>query len=154
MGVGMIVCGAVTDRLSRHVAIRKWTTAIVYSAVSLVFLGVGFSLPPGGAQLLLLAVGIFFAAGTAGPAGAMVVQPDPRVDPGHRASAPSPWPTTCSAWPPGRWSPASSPTGSAWSTAMKIVPLAAVGALVALLHRPQAYYPRSLAKVNAPAVTR
>ena len=43
---------------------------------------------PGGAQLLLLAVGVFFAAGTSGPAGAMVVQPDPRVDPGHRASAP------------------------------------------------------------------
>ena len=31
MGVGMIVCGTVTDRLARHVAIRKWTTAIVYS---------------------------------------------------------------------------------------------------------------------------
>ena len=36
------------------------------------FLGLGFSLPPGGAQLLLLAVGVFFAAGTSGPAGAMV----------------------------------------------------------------------------------
>ena len=44
MGAGMIVCGAVTDRLSRHVPIRKWTTAIVYTATSLVFLGVGFSL--------------------------------------------------------------------------------------------------------------
>ena len=57
MGVGMIVCGVVTDRLSRHVPIRKWTTAIVYSLITLVFLGVGFSLNPGGAQLLLLAVG-------------------------------------------------------------------------------------------------
>ena len=73
MGVGMIVCGVVTDRLSRLVPIRKWTTAIAYSAGSLVFLGVGFALPPGGAQLLLLAVGVFFAAGTSGPAGAMVV---------------------------------------------------------------------------------
>src|SRR5215207_6271359 len=72
MGVGMIVCGAVTDRLSRRVAIRKWTTAIVYTTASLVFLGVGFSLQPGGVQLLLLAVGVFFAAGTSGPAGAMV----------------------------------------------------------------------------------
>ena len=35
-------------------------------------------------QLLLLAVGIFFAAGTTGAAGAMVVQPDPRVHPGDR----------------------------------------------------------------------
>ena len=72
MGTGMIVCGAVTDRLARTVAIRKWTTAIVYTAASLVFLGIGFSLPHGGVQLLLLAIGVFFAAGTAGPAGAMV----------------------------------------------------------------------------------
>src|SRR3954447_26437004 len=72
MGVGMIVCGWITDRLSRHVAIRKWTSAIVYSLVSLICLGVGFSAPAGGAQLLLLAVGVFFAAGTSGPAGAMV----------------------------------------------------------------------------------
>ena len=73
MGLGMIICGMATDRLSRLVPIRKWTTAIGYSAASLVFLGIGFSMPPGGAQLLLLAVGLFFAAGTSGPAGAMVV---------------------------------------------------------------------------------
>jgi MFS family permease len=73
MGLGMIICGMATDRLSRLVPIRKWTTAIGYSAASLVFLGVGFSMPPGGGQLLLLAVGVFFAAGTSGPAGAMVV---------------------------------------------------------------------------------
>ena len=72
MGVGMIVCGVVTDRLSKLVPIRKWTTAIVYSAASLVLLGIGFSLHPGGAQLILLALGVFFAAGTSGPAGAMV----------------------------------------------------------------------------------
>src|SRR4051812_39670059 len=63
MGTGMIICGAVTDRLARTVAIRKWTTAIVYTTASLVFLGIGFSLPHGGVQLLLLAIGIFFAAG-------------------------------------------------------------------------------------------
>jgi predicted MFS family arabinose efflux permease len=72
MGVGMIGCGALTDRLSRHVPIRKWTSAIAYSLASLVFLGVGFAMQPGGVQLLLLAIGVFFAAGTAGPAGAMV----------------------------------------------------------------------------------
>src|SRR5947209_9508060 len=37
MGVGMIVCGMVTDRLSRRLPIRKWTTSIAYAAVSLVF---------------------------------------------------------------------------------------------------------------------
>ena len=40
--------------------------------MSLVGLGLAFSMHPGGAQLLLLAVGIFFAAGISGPAGAMV----------------------------------------------------------------------------------
>jgi predicted MFS family arabinose efflux permease len=77
MAVGMVVCGTVTDRLSRQVAVRKWTTAIVYSLVSLVSLGVGFSLPARGAQLLLLAVGVFFAAGSSGPAGAMVANLTP-----------------------------------------------------------------------------
>ncbi len=72
MGVGMVVCGAVTDRLSRFAPIHKWTTAIGYGATSLVLLGAGFSVHPGGAALTLLAFGVFFAAGASGPAGAMV----------------------------------------------------------------------------------
>lgn len=72
MGVGMIVCGTVTDRLSRRNPSRKWTTALAYTLASLVFLGTAFSLHPGGAQFLLLIVGVFFAAGVSGPAGAMV----------------------------------------------------------------------------------
>lgn len=72
MGIGMIVCGTVTDRLSRRTPVRKWTTAIAYTLASLVFLGTAFSLHPGGAQLLLLILGVFFAAGVSGPAGAMV----------------------------------------------------------------------------------
>ena len=83
--VAILFMGARHDRLRRGhrpaepapSPIRKWTTAIVYSLASLVFLGVGFSLPPGGAQLLLLAVGVFFAAGTSGPAGAMVANLTP-----------------------------------------------------------------------------
>ena len=77
MGVGMVVCGAVTDRLTRVVPIRKWTTAIVYAAMSLVFVGAAFAAAPGPVQLLLLAVGGFFAAGTTGPAGAMVANLTP-----------------------------------------------------------------------------
>jgi len=72
LALGMIGCGALTDRLSRYVPLRKWTTAIVYSTASLVFLGLGFSVRPGGLGLLLIAVGCFFSAGSAGPAGAMV----------------------------------------------------------------------------------
>ena len=77
MGVGMIVCGAVTDRLTRVVPIHKWTTAIVYVAVSLVLVGLAFSMTPGPVQLILLALGSFFVAGTTGPAGAMVANLTP-----------------------------------------------------------------------------
>jgi MFS family permease len=152
MGVGMIVCGWITDRLSRHVAIRKWTSAIVYSLVSLVFLGVAFSLAPGGAQLLLLAIGIFFAAGTTGAAGAMVSN---LTHESIRATA------------FGTLTLANNLLGLAagplvtgiiadkfgLATAMQVVPLAAVGALVFLVLGRRAY-PSSLAKVNAPALTR
>ena len=152
MGVGMIVCGAVTDRLARHVPIRKWTTAIVYTSVSLLCLGVGFSLAPGGAQLLLLAVGVFFAAGTSGPAGAMVSN---LTHESIRATA------------LGTLTLANNLLGLAAGPlvtgiladkfglvgAMKIVPIVAVGALIALLIG-RKFYLRSLAKVNAQAVTR
>src|SRR4051812_6663770 len=153
MGVGMIVCGAVTDRLSRRVPIRKWTSAIVYTTASLVFLGVGFSLHPGGAQLLLLAVGVFFAAGTSGPAGAMVSN---LTHESIRATA------------FGTLTLANNLLGLAAGPlvtgiladkfglegAMKIVPIVAVGALVALLIG-RRFYVRSLTRVNAAAaVTR
>jgi MFS family permease len=148
----MIVCGVVTDVLSRHVAIRRWTTAIVYTTTSLVFLGVGFSLPPGGAQLLLLAVGVFFAAGTAGPAGAIVTN---LTHASIRATA------------FGTLTLANNLLGLAagplvtgivadrigLEDAMKIVPVAAVGALIALLVGRMAY-PRSLAALDAPVVPR
>ena len=152
MGAGMIICGAVTDRLSRHVPIRKWTTAIVYTTASLVFLGIGFSLPHGGVQLLLLAIGVFFAAGTAGPAGAMVTN---LTHESIRATA------------LGTLSVANNLLGLAAGSlvtgiladqfglvgAMKIVPIVAVGALIALLIG-RKYYVRSLATVNAQSVTR
>jgi predicted MFS family arabinose efflux permease len=152
MGAGMIICGWVTDRLSRSVAIRKWTTAIVYSLVSLVFLGGAFLLGPGGLQLLLLAVGIFFAAGVTGPAGAMVSN---LTHESIRATA------------FGTLTLANNLLGLAagplvtgiladrlgLDTAMQIVPLAAVGALIALVLGRRAY-PGSLAKVSGSVVAR
>jgi MFS family permease len=147
MGVGMIVCGAVTDKLARTVAIRKWTSAIVYSLVSLISLGIGFSMHPGGAQLLLLAIGIFFAAGTSGPAGAMVAN---LTRESIRSTA------------FGTLTLANNLLGLAAGPlvtgiladrfglvgAMKIVPIVAVGALIALLIG-RKFYPASLAEVSA-----
>jgi MFS family permease len=77
LGVGMIVCGALTDRLSRVRSTRRWTTAIGYATAALLLLGVGFSVPAGPAQLGLIASGVFFAAGTSGPAGALVAELTP-----------------------------------------------------------------------------
>ncbi|GAB1640702.1 MFS transporter [Krasilnikovia sp. MM14-A1259] len=74
MGIGMIVCGAIADRAGKVRPISKWTTAIVFSAVTVVFLAAAFTIKPGGLQMLLLAVGCFFAGGTTGPTGAMVAR--------------------------------------------------------------------------------
>jgi predicted MFS family arabinose efflux permease len=77
MGAGMIICGIITDRLTKRVPIRKWTTALVYASLSLVLLPLGFAQAPGTLQLALVAAGAFFAAGTTGPAGAMVANLTP-----------------------------------------------------------------------------
>jgi len=77
MGVGMIVCGVITDRLTKRVAIRKWTAALSFTAISLVTLTIGFAQQPGTVQLVLIAVGSFFTGGTTGPAGAMVANLTP-----------------------------------------------------------------------------
>ena len=77
MGVGMIVCGVITDRLTRAEPIRKWTTALVYASLSLALLPLGFDQDPGRLQLVLIAAGAFFAAGVSGPAGAMVANLTP-----------------------------------------------------------------------------
>jgi predicted MFS family arabinose efflux permease len=77
MGLGMIVCGVITDRLTARVAIRKWTAALVFTVIALVALPLGFAQDPGTLQLVLIAVGAFFTAGTTGAAGAMVANLTP-----------------------------------------------------------------------------
>ena len=76
-GCGMIVCGVITDRISRVFPERNWVTAIAYCVISFVLLAVGFSLNAGAVQLVLLGAGIFVVAGTSGPAGAIVANLTP-----------------------------------------------------------------------------
>jgi sugar phosphate permease len=71
-GAGMIVCGYISDRLGRSSPARKLSLAIAYCLLCFVLLSTGFALPPGMQQIAVLALGLFVAAGTAGPAGAMV----------------------------------------------------------------------------------
>ncbi|MFW0793095.1 MFS transporter [Gordonia sp. CPCC 205515] len=72
VGAGMVVCGFITDRLSRGDATRKWLIAIGFCSISLISLIVGFSLGTGPVQLIALGIGAFFAAGSSGPTAAMV----------------------------------------------------------------------------------
>ena len=76
-GLGMVVTGMVTDRVSRVVRARKWSAAIVYCMLSFALLGIGFQLPPGKLQLALIGAGMFLSAGACGPAGAMVANLTP-----------------------------------------------------------------------------
>lgn len=70
--LGMVLCGILTDRLSRDAPSRKWTVAMAYSLSSAALLLLAFQLPPGPAQLVLIGAGMAVVAGTTGPAGAMV----------------------------------------------------------------------------------
>lgn len=71
-GAGMVVCGALCDRLCRDRAERKITLAIIYCLLCCVLMGIGFRLEAGPVQLVFLGLGMFLVAGTTGPAGAMV----------------------------------------------------------------------------------
>jgi MFS family permease len=71
-GAGMILCGMLSDRLSRHSPERKVALAIAYCLGSCLLLSAAFALPAGPVQLALICLGMLIAAGTTGPCGAMV----------------------------------------------------------------------------------
>jgi MFS family permease len=71
-GVGMIVCGVFTDRVTRAAPRRKLAMAAVFCAVTFAALTAAFLAPAGPLQLALAGLGVFFAAGSTGPSGAVV----------------------------------------------------------------------------------
>ena len=74
---GMVVCGNLTDRLSKHQRERKWSTAVAFCLICFVLLTIGFRMPAGPAQLVVIGAGMFFCAGATGPSGAMVANLTP-----------------------------------------------------------------------------
>ncbi|QCP54839.1 MFS transporter [Trinickia violacea] len=76
-GLGMVVCGVLTDRVSRGAPEKKWLTAIVYCLLSFTLLATAFRFAPGPLQLMLIGAGMFVSAGACGPAGAMVANLTP-----------------------------------------------------------------------------
>lgn len=71
-GVGMIVCGVLSDRLALRRPERKASLAAFYCLASCVLLSVAFALPHDRAQLVLLTLGMMLSVGSNGPSSAMV----------------------------------------------------------------------------------
>jgi sugar phosphate permease len=76
-GAGMVLCGMLSDRLARARPDRTIALAILYCLTGSLLLFVALALPAGAAQLAMLGAAIFLAAGTTGPAGAMVANLSP-----------------------------------------------------------------------------
>jgi MFS family permease len=75
-GVGMVVCGQISDRLFSKPD-QRVRLAAGYCLASALLLGAALALPAGPLQLILLGLAIFVAAATTGPAGAMVASLTP-----------------------------------------------------------------------------
>jgi len=70
-GAGMVLCGMASDRLVEG-AERRARLSAGFCITSAVFVAAAFALDPGVPQLVLLGLAMFFAASTAGAAGAIV----------------------------------------------------------------------------------
>ena len=70
-GAGMILCGIISDKFVPQIRQRGLLSAF-YCIGCAVTLTLAFAVGPGSAQLVLLGFGMFLAAASAGPAGAMV----------------------------------------------------------------------------------
>lgn len=71
-GIGMAACGAFADRSGREAPEKQLTLAIKLCLGACVLLMIAMRLPPGAAQFSMIAMGVFFAGGSYGPAGAVV----------------------------------------------------------------------------------
>ncbi|MFK4599933.1 MFS family permease [Streptomyces pristinaespiralis] len=149
IGVGMILGGIASDRLSRRFPVRKWAVAISCSMGSLILLMLTFRLPSGPAQLLVLALGALLCAGTAGPGAAMVANLTPA------AVAATAFATLTLAQSLLGLAPGPAVTGVLADRlgllrALQLVPLVAVGATVAFLVG-RRWYERDLRRLTGPA---
>jgi MFS family permease len=74
----MIVCGMISDRMVQSEAKRALLSAF-YCLGCAFAITTAFFLPPGSGQLVMLGIGMFLAAASAGPAGAMVAGLTPQA---------------------------------------------------------------------------
>jgi len=74
----MIICGMISDRMVQSEAKRALLSGFYCLGCALAITA-AFMLPPGSGQLVLLGVGMFLAAASAGPAGAIVAGLTPQA---------------------------------------------------------------------------
>ena len=75
-GAGMIICGVISDKFVRT-SNQRALLSVAYCLGCALMITVAMSLQAGSAQLVLLGLGMFLAAASAGPAGAMVANLTP-----------------------------------------------------------------------------
>jgi MFS family permease len=76
-GMGQLLCGVMTDRISGDSSLKRWNMAIGYCLVLGLLLAFAFRLPPGNLQLALLAPAVFFLASSFGTCSAIVAGATP-----------------------------------------------------------------------------
>jgi MFS family permease len=76
-GFGMVACGILSDRLSGAARGRLPLLGAAFALVSFFSLEAALGAPPGGLQIACALVGLACAAGTTGPAGALVADGTP-----------------------------------------------------------------------------
>jgi predicted MFS family arabinose efflux permease len=76
-GVGMVACGWISDRLSARARDRLPPLGAAFALATFVALEAALAAPAGPLQLACVLIGLFCAAGTTGPAGAIVADAAP-----------------------------------------------------------------------------
>ncbi len=78
-GLGQLLCGVVTDRISGNSLLKRWNMAIGYCLLLGTLLAIAFRLPHGNLQLALLVPGVFFLASSFGTCSAIIAGATPPV---------------------------------------------------------------------------
>lgn len=76
-GLGQLMCGVMTDRISRESSLKRWNMAIGYCLLLGTLLAFAFRLPAGNLQLALLIPGVFFLASSFGTCSAIIAGATP-----------------------------------------------------------------------------
>jgi MFS family permease len=146
---GMTICGSIADRVGRDSPQKKMSLAIAYCLLSLVLLSAAFYLPVGMPQLVLIAIGMFFGAGTVGPTGAMVANLTP--EPIHgTAFATLSLANNLLGLAPGPVVTGALADAFGLPTALQLVPLVSIAAALVLAYG-RSSYQRDLQRVGAAA---